>query len=137
MKNTEHLINSNIGNRLRRKRIEFGLTQDNAAKSVGVTFQQVQKYENGANALSLLKIHQFAELYKVPISYFFDAFNYTTNTTSVDVKLKENHNENDKNTLPSDREIIELVKAFKKLENPQLRVRLADLVRGLAENQSD
>jgi transcriptional regulator with XRE-family HTH domain len=60
------------GQRLRLRRIELGLSQTVIGEQLGITFQQVQKYENGTNRLSGGRLQQLAEFLKVPITYFFD-----------------------------------------------------------------
>jgi transcriptional regulator with XRE-family HTH domain len=60
------------GQRLRIRRNELGVSQGAVADHLGVTFQQVQKYENGTNRLSGGRLQQLAELLDVPVTYFFD-----------------------------------------------------------------
>ena len=64
-------FDQHVALRMRAKREELGLTQTALADAVGVTFQQVQKYENGKNRISAGRLWQFAKLFKVPIDYFF------------------------------------------------------------------
>jgi transcriptional regulator with XRE-family HTH domain len=68
----EQDIDLHIGKRLRARRRLLGLTQQNLAQSVGVRFQQIQKYECGANRISASRLWNLAELLRVPISYFYD-----------------------------------------------------------------
>jgi transcriptional regulator with XRE-family HTH domain len=60
------------GQRLRIRRTELGISQTVVAERLGVTFQQIQKYENGANRLSVGRLQQLTELLQVPLTYFFD-----------------------------------------------------------------
>jgi transcriptional regulator with XRE-family HTH domain len=71
----ETIINRQIGARIRHARTERGLSQQNLGDELGVTFQQVQKYENGSNSLSAAKLSQLADSFGVTVNYFFDAPN--------------------------------------------------------------
>ena len=65
-------INLHLGKRLRRRRKLLGLTQTDLAQAVGVRFQQIQKYECGANKMNAERLWQFSQALEVPITYFFD-----------------------------------------------------------------
>ena len=65
-------IDLHLGRRLRRRRRLLGLTQQQLAVQVGVRFQQVQKYECGANRISAARLWELAEALATPISYFYD-----------------------------------------------------------------
>ena len=65
-------IDSHVGNRLRYRRVMMDYSQTFIAERVGLSFQQFQKYEKGANRISASKLHEFAKLLDVPVSYFFD-----------------------------------------------------------------
>jgi transcriptional regulator with XRE-family HTH domain len=64
-----------IAKRLRSARIERGISQQSAAETIGVSFQQLQKYENGANRITASKLFQLATMYEVPIQWFFEDLN--------------------------------------------------------------
>src|ERR1700722_11238741 len=61
-----------LGKRIRLRRVEQGLSQDDLGKALGVTFQQVQKYEKGVNRVGAARIQQIATTLDVPVSFFFD-----------------------------------------------------------------
>jgi transcriptional regulator with XRE-family HTH domain len=65
-------VDMHVGGRLRLRRTLMGLSQTELAKSVGLTFQQVQKYESGANRISASRLYHIAESLDVPVSFFFD-----------------------------------------------------------------
>lgn len=65
-------VDMHVGARLRLRRTLMGLSQTELAKSVGLTFQQVQKYESGANRISASRLYHIAEALDVPVSFFFD-----------------------------------------------------------------
>ena len=69
---SNHPMNVEIGRRLRDRRLLLGLSQTSLAKRMQLTFQQVQKYEKGTNALAAVRLVQAAEALRVPITYFFE-----------------------------------------------------------------
>jgi transcriptional regulator with XRE-family HTH domain len=72
VKQAATVIDKYAGARLRMRRMELGLSQSEVADALGLTFQQVQKYEKGSNRMSTGRLHQLAEMLKVPPSFFFD-----------------------------------------------------------------
>lgn len=69
-----HPVDRHVGRRVQEKRLGLGLTQTALAKAVGVSFQQVQKYEKGANRVSASKLFEIADFMKVDIPFFFDGY---------------------------------------------------------------
>lgn len=67
-----HPVDRHVGRRVQEKRLDLGLTQTALAKAVGVSFQQVQKYEKGSNRVSASKLFEIAEFMKVEIAFFFE-----------------------------------------------------------------
>ena len=73
-----HPLNPHIGQRLRARRMALGLNQTELGNRVGITFQQVQKYEKGVNALSPDRLLEFAQALDVPYTYFFEDYDPAT-----------------------------------------------------------
>lgn len=69
-----HPVDIHVGSVLRKKRKEADITQEDLAEAVGITFQQVQKYEKGRNRISCSKLYEFAKFLHLDISTFFDGF---------------------------------------------------------------
>lgn len=67
-----HVVDLHVGGRLRIRRKTLGLSQTVVAEAVGLTFQQLQKYERGSNRISASKLHAFAQVMKVPVGWFFE-----------------------------------------------------------------
>lgn len=128
-------IDAHVGKRLRMRRTMMGLSQEAVAKSVGITFQQVQKYEKGSNAMNAGRLYEFARLMNVPVSYFFEDVE-----ASVDANrgagFSESTAEKFDNRIVSDREALEFMKAFKRIPEQMVRKRVADLVRAIADNKA-
>ena len=70
-------IDLHLGKRLRRRRRLLGLTQQQVAEGVGIRFQQIQKYECGANRISAARLWRLAQVLEVPVNYFYDSLSET------------------------------------------------------------
>ena len=125
-------IDSHVGKRLRQRRTMLGLSQEAVAKAVGITFQQVQKYEKGANAMNANRLYEFARFMNVPVAYFFEGLEMAGKASG----FAEEAEKFDHNQRVSDRESLEMMKAFKRIREQVIRKRLADLVRAVAENKT-
>jgi len=111
-----------LGKRLRRRRRLLGLTQQQLAGTVGVRFQQIQKYECGANRISAARLWQLSEALEVPVGYFYDGLS--------DRALKETTTEAEGGEMFARKETLDLVRAYYLLgERP--RRRLLDLAKSL------
>jgi transcriptional regulator with XRE-family HTH domain len=117
-------IDLHLGKRLRRRRRLLGLTQQQLASVCGVRFQQIQKYECGANRISAARIWQLAEALDVPVGYFFDGL--SSRHEAMDDELPEGRN----GEVLARKETQDLIKAYYLLgERP--RRRLLDLAKSL------
>ncbi len=67
-----HTVDVHVGTRLRERRSTLGMSQTDVGKSVGLTFQQIQKYERGSNRIGSSRLFEFSKALDVPVSYFFD-----------------------------------------------------------------
>ncbi|WP_165188350.1 helix-turn-helix domain-containing protein [Caulobacter soli] len=111
-----------LGKRLRRRRRLLGLTQQQLAGAVGVRFQQIQKYECGANRISAARLWQLSEALEVPVGYFYDGLS--------DRAAKEAATESEGGEMFARKETLDLVRAYYLLgERP--RRRLLDLAKSL------
>lgn len=121
-------IDTHVGKRLRRRRRLLGLTQQSLAEAVGLRFQQIQKYECGANRVTASRLYQLARALNVPATYFFEGLPESVAAAHV--------GETDCSHIPGDvmaqSETIELVRAYYQLgERP--RRKLLDLAKSLRE----
>lgn len=115
-------IDVHVGARLRLRRTLLGLSQTELAKSVSLTFQQVQKYESGANRVSASRLYHIAGALNVPVSFFFD-----------DVSCLNGGMAEPKSAFEPDRELLELTRNYRSITDPDVRRSIYDLVRKLAE----
>ena len=88
-KNELFSFNSHAGKKLRNKRVQLKKTQTDVANSTNKTFQQVQKYEKGVNGMSGFVLGQVARYLKVPVTYFYEGYDYETFTSQLTYKDNE------------------------------------------------
>lgn len=111
-----------VGKRLRRRRRLLGLTQQQLAESVGIRFQQIQKYECGANRISASRLFELSEALHVPVQYFYDGLADEAQAPMSGADLNPD--------VMSQKETIDLIRAYYRLsEGP--RRRLLDLAKSL------
>lgn len=128
-------IDLHVGKRLRRRRRLLGLTQQQLAESIGIRFQQIQKYECGANRVTASRLYELAVALNVPVNYFFEGLQANDPAGAVDAQPA-----NDRELIAADvlsqKETLELIRAYYKLgERP--RRRLLDLAKALQDESTD
>lgn len=134
---TKQNIDAHVGKRLRLRRTMMGLSQEALAKSVGITFQQVQKYEKGVNAMNANRLYEFSQFMHIPIAYFFEGLNVSgTADAEPAAGFAENAETFAHAKTVSDRESLEMMKAFKRIKEQLVRKRLSDLVRAVADSRT-
>jgi transcriptional regulator with XRE-family HTH domain len=109
------------------------MTQTTLGKAVGLTFQQVQKYESGGNRISSSRLFEFSKILNVPVSHFFEevAPEFATGRRKV-ARLKRNGS--DEAGIDSRRETLELVRSYYKIANDGIRREIRGMVKALASN---
>jgi len=117
-----------VGRQLRKRRLQLGLSQLGVAEAIGVTFQQIQKYEGGTNRIVASRLFDLAQVLDVPIAYFFPE-------SDSDASYGEEEDFPD-GRHPAPKETLNLVKAYYQIEEPALRKKLIELVRSVAADES-
>ncbi|MCW2246759.1 transcriptional regulator with XRE-family HTH domain [Azospirillum fermentarium] len=114
-----------VGQRLRELRMLAGLSQSDVAAGLGLTFQQLQKYERGFNRVSASRLYKLAQFFRVPVSVFFEGLDSQTGSPAAvsDTHAAESV---DANTLRS-REALMLARYFQSIRDPQVRSALREL----------
>jgi len=140
---TKQDVDIYVGKRLKQRRTMMGLSQEAVAKAVGITFQQVQKYEKGSNAMNASRLYELACFMNVPVAYFFDGMDKVSATVSSATGFAEapalafDHGDmGGESGAASDREALEVMKSFNRIKEPLIRKRLADLLRAVSENKT-
>jgi len=117
----KHPVDIHVGQRVRQRRWMLGMTQEQLATSVGIKFQQIQKYETGANRVSASRLWDIAATLGVPVAFFFEGLEKT--------QLDDTPEYGD---ILTDKEALDLVRAYYAIPEPQRRS-LFDLARVLSD----
>lgn len=115
-------LDRRIGERIRLRRTELGMTQEQLASALGISYQQVQKYENGVNRISASRLAEIAQRLEVPIGWFLD-------------EPTEGEPGDPARPLTRARGVLELARGFGALRTQGVRSALVALVRTLAERR--
>ena len=125
---TPHPVDIHVGSRVRLRRIELGINQTKLAAELGLTFQQVQKYERATNRISASRLFHIGKVLGVNVASFYEGYE----EAGAPWGFAEPPAEAFQSDLLQRRDTIELVNAFYAIDNPTLRRQLLDLAKGLA-----
>jgi transcriptional regulator with XRE-family HTH domain len=120
-----------VGSRVRMRRMMLGMSQEKLGDALGLTFQQVQKYEKGTNRIGASRLQQIAQILQVPVSFFFEGA-----PSAITIGRHEGLSEAPSPAYVSDflatSDGLALTKAFMKIRDAKLRRRIVDLVEQIA-----
>ncbi|WP_171133526.1 MULTISPECIES: helix-turn-helix domain-containing protein [unclassified Ruegeria] len=119
-----HHVDVHVGKRVRHRRWLIGMTQQQLAQQVGIKFQQIQKYETGANRISASRLWDIAEALDVPVSFFFEGLEESAKDDSPKKSVPAD--------LMGDKEALDLVRSYYSIPENQRR-RLFELARVLSD----
>jgi transcriptional regulator with XRE-family HTH domain len=135
-KNAANQIDAHVGSRVRSRRVLLGLSQEKLGDALGLTFQQIQKYERGANRIGASRLFDLSCALDVPVSYFFDGIPpeiVPARSGTIEAKPASAR----KNMLEPDillnRETTELVRAYYAVSDGEVRRRTIEFLRVLGE----
>ena len=128
-----HPIDVHVGKRLRLRRSILGMSQDALGSAIGITFQQVQKYERGVNRMGASRLYQFATLLNTNVSYFFDEFQEPSEGGDA-LGLAESDAAGFEHEKMASRETMEMMRAYYKIPSSAARKRVFELVKTLSED---
>src|SRR5690348_6952984 len=124
-------IDVHVGTRVRLRRTLLGMSQEKLGEAIGLTFQQVQKYERGANRVGASRLYDLSRVLDVPVSFFFEDLERTTAAAGEGAKPGAADRQESDPMLK--RETLELVRAYYKIPDVQVRRRLFELAKALAK----
>ena len=128
-------IDIHVGSRVRLRRMMLGMSQEKLGESLGITFQQIQKYEKGTNRIGASRLQHIARVLSVPVSFFFeDAPGAPAEQAAGMAEPKSTHYVVD---FLSSAEGLQLNKAFIRIKDSKLRRKIIDLVRALAGEEEE
>jgi transcriptional regulator with XRE-family HTH domain len=123
-----------VGSRVRLRRMVIGMSQEKLGEKMGLTFQQIQKYEKGTNRIGASRLFQLSQIMDVPVQFFFeDAPLHVANRHAAVAGFHESKTEAFLLDFLNSRDGLELNRAFVKITDPKVRKRVVELVRALSE----
>lgn len=125
-----HPVDQHVGGRLRTLRKLKSMSQDKLAQALGLTFQQVQKYERADNRIGASRLFEISEILDVPISYFFDGFG--KNARGPVYGLAEDGDDTNQDVMQSN-ETIKLVSLYYKIKDEATRRQVIEMIKALAK----
>ncbi len=132
VKSSPDPVDIHVGARVRLRRTLLGMSQEKLGKALGLTFQQVQKYERGANRIGSSRLFQLSKILDVPVSFFFDEM--TTDTTQKADGMAQGNKQVFEVDKLSRRETLELVRAYYKITDPSVRKKIFEMVKAVGSS---
>ncbi len=131
-------VDVHVGGRVRLRRTLLGMSQEKLGEAIGLTFQQVQKYERGANRIGSSRLFDLSRVLDVPIGFFFDEMSDETAAKSPRqiTGMAETPSTYEPDPMAK-RETLELVRAYYRINDPKVRKRLFEMTKALAAFSRD
>jgi transcriptional regulator with XRE-family HTH domain len=123
-----------VGNRMKLRRMLLGMSQERLGELLGLTFQQIQKYEKGVNRIGAGRLFDISKILGVPIDYFFDG---VASNTAGPRGFSENEATPPVLEFVSSGEGLQLSLAFMRIKDPKVRKRVLDLVKSIAAGEEE
>jgi transcriptional regulator with XRE-family HTH domain len=126
-------VDIHVGSRVRLRRTLLGLSQDKLARAIGVSFQQLQKYERGTNRISASRLYALSKVLGVGISWFFEDAPSTSKrrTPPAEPRAAANESAADQDPMTAN-ETVKLVRAYYMIEDPKVRKKILHMVRAVS-----
>lgn len=125
-------IDVHVGSRVRMRRTLLGLSQQKLGTALGLTFQQIQKYERGANRIGSSRLYRLSRILDVEVTYFFEEM--PADVASGAKGLAEATGKHFESDQLSRRETLELVRAYYRIGNAKVRKRVFELVKAVGQS---
>lgn len=127
-------VDVHVGSRVRLRRTLLGLSQEKLGDALGLTFQQVQKYERGANRIGASRLFDLSRVLDVPVSFFFDdmSLDAAERKPAVEIDIDDMSQHGFDVDPMARRETLELVRAYYRIKDPLVRKRVFELAKALA-----
>ena len=125
-------IDVHVGSRVRMRRTLLGMSQEKLGNALGLTFQQIQKYERGANRIGSSRLYKLSHILDVPVAYFFDDMPDQTRKRARG--LSDSGPQAFEQEKLARRETLELVRAYYKISDPKVRKKIFELVKAVAQS---
>ena len=134
IKKVPNPIDTHVGSRIRLRRTMLGMSQEKLGEALGITFQQIQKYEKGANRVGASRLQNIAGILNVPVAFFFEDAPGDDDVTPGN--LEESSTGYVVNFISSS-EGLQLNRSFVRISDPKVRRRIIELVKSLADDEDE
>jgi transcriptional regulator with XRE-family HTH domain len=124
-------IDKHVGSRVRMRRMMLAMSQEKLGDALGLTFQQVQKYEKGTNRIGASRLQQISQILQVPVEFFFEG---SPDLQASSEGVAEGPSAAYVSDFLASSEGLSLTKAFTRIKEPKLRRRIVDLVEEIADS---
>lgn len=124
-------VDGHVGGRLRQLRALMGFSQEKLAASMGITFQQIQKYERGSNRIGASRLYDLSRVFQVPVSYFFEGLDASGTTMGLAEDRAVYGDLTD--DIMTRKETTDLVRIYYRIKDPQVRKKLMDLAKSMSD----
>jgi transcriptional regulator with XRE-family HTH domain len=125
-------IDRHVGSRVRMRRMMLSMSQEKLGDALGLTFQQVQKYEKGTNRIGASRLQQIAHVLQVPVSFFFEGAPHASGHAGG---MSEAPSPAYVSDFLATSDGLSLTKSFMRIKNSKLRRRIVDLVEQIADDE--
>jgi transcriptional regulator with XRE-family HTH domain len=130
-------IDAHVGSRVRLRRMLIGMSQEKLGELLGLTFQQVQKYEKGANRIGASRLYDISQILNVPVQYFFEELPQPSLERINGAGLSEPDREPILMDFVSSAEGLQLIRSFTRVSDGRVRKRILELVKSLGGEEDD
>ncbi len=127
----EKRIDAHVGGRVRLRRTLMGMNQSALGQAVGISFQQIQKYENGKNRMGASRLYQFGQVLDVPVPFFFDSM--PKEVAGRPRSVSDAHVAGSEEDRMLRRETLELVRAYYRIADPAVRKHAREFVKLMSD----
>ncbi len=136
-KGTPNEMDIHVGQRLRVRRALLGLSQEKLAEAVGLTFQQIQKYERGTNRVSAGRLFDMSKILDVPVSYFFEQFGQSSSNSYATQGLSDNGQESfEHEDVMNSKETLDLIRIYYSVDDSEARKDIVKFIKSMARKLS-
>lgn len=131
-------VDKHVGQQLKSRRVLLGMSQERLAESVGITFQQVQKYERGTNRISAGRLLKFSKTLQVPVGYFYEGAEEVMKSesgTARKVGFSDTEQESLADAMPADvmnrKETLDLLRNYYSIQDPSMRKMIQKMIKSM------
>ena len=130
-------IDKHVGSRVRMRRMMLGMSQEKLGDALGLTFQQVQKYEKGTNRIGASRLQQISQILQVPVAFFFEGAPVISGEFEPSTGMQEAPSPAYVSDFLATSDGLSLTKAFMRIKDAKLRRRIVDLVQQIAGEEAE